>query len=277
MKSWSQALRRPPAGGLMLPAAAVLAVLFVYPTIEIVRFSLFDPGFTLEHFERFFETNVYLRVFLHTAWTSAIVVAGTLLLGYPAAYFLVRMPPQARPYLLFLILIPLWMSILVRTYAWMVILGREGLINSAIVGLGLSDGPLKLLFTSEAVYVAILLPIMILACYSVMAGIDQKLVDAARVLGATPRRAFLRVFFPLSLNGVAAGGVIVFMLSMGFFITPALVGGRKDMMMANLINYQVSTTLNWGFASAVAIILMASTISVALLFRRFVRVPGGQS
>ena len=265
-----------PAGWLLAPAVLLLVGLFVYPTLEIAKLSLFDPGFTTQHFARFFGTPVYLRVFLHTGQISLVVALGCFVLGYPAAYFIVRMPPRWRPYVLFLILVPLWMSILIRNYAWMVVLGRTGLINSLLLRLGLTAEPLKMLFTTEAVYLAmiqILLPIMILTCYGVMVEIDQGLLRAARGLGATPARAFLAVFVPLSLSGVATGGIIVFMLSMGFFITPALLGGRRDMMMANLISYQVSTTLNWGFAAAIALVLLVSTVAAVLLFRAVVRTP----
>lgn len=259
---------------LLLPGVSLLVVLFLYPTFDIIRLSLFDPSLTGRHFEKFFSVPVYLGVFLRTVGLSLAVAASCFVLGYPVAYFFVGLPAKVRPYLLFLVLIPFWMSILIRTYAWMVMLGRQGLINSMLVKSGLVDEPLKLLFTTEAVYVAmvqILLPIVILTCYGVMVEIDRGLVKAARVLGASPLRAFTKVFFPLSLGGAATGSIIVFILSMGFFVTPALLGGRKDMMMANLIDFQVHQTLNWGFASAVALVLLAATLAAVLLFRAVTR------
>jgi len=178
-------------------------------------------------------------------------------------------PAAERPLLLFLVLVPLWMSILVRTYAWMVVLGREGIVNGFLISSGIVDKPVKLMFTTGAVYlgmVQILLPIMIVSCFSAMTEIDQGLMRAARILGARPHQAFVRVFLPLSLEGAITGAVIVFILSMGFFITPALIGGRKDAMMANLIAGQVSQA-NWGFASALAIILLFATLAVMVLVR----------
>ncbi len=261
---------RPPVWCLLGPGVLLLLLLFVYPTLQIVKLSLFDPGFTVQHFGRFFRTPVYLTVFLYTLKVSLVVALGCLLLGYPVAYLLVRMPPRRRPAVVFLILVPMWLSILVRTYAWMVLLGRNGLINSLLLAVGVITEPLRMLFTTTAVYLAmiqILLPIMILTCYSVMVEIDQGLVKAARVLGASPLRAFLAVFLPLSLSGAATGSIIVFMLSLGFFITPALLGGRRDMMMANLISYQVTTTLNWGFAAAIALVLLLSAVTTVLVLR----------
>jgi putative spermidine/putrescine transport system permease protein len=204
-----------------------------------------------------------------TVVTSIIVATLCLLVGYPVAYFVSRQPARRRALLLFLILVPLWMSILVRTYAWMIVLGREGIINTALTALGLITAPLKLGFTTGAVYlvmVQVLLPLMVMTCYSAMADIDDTFLRAARVLGARAPVAFLRVFLPLSLEGAIGGFVLVFMLSMGFFIVPALVGGPKDAMIANLISDQVDQ-VNWGFAAALALALLAVTLAVMALVR----------
>lgn len=267
-------LRENRAALLLLPALLVLLLIFVYPLVDVIKLSVFDPDLSLRHFEKFFAVRVYVRVFLNTAQVSLIVTLACFLFGYPAAYFLTGVRPKLRIYLIFVILLPFWTSILIRSYTWIVILGREGLINSLLRQLGLTDAPIRMLYTSEAVYVAmvqILLPIMILTCYSVMVEIDQGLVRAARVLGASPLRAFLRVFFPLSLSGAVTGSIIIFILSMGFFITPALIGGRKDLMIANLIDFQLNQTVNWGFASAIGIVLLVSTVAMVLLFRLVTR------
>jgi putative spermidine/putrescine transport system permease protein len=256
-------------GWLLGPGLVLLATFFLVPVGIIFEQGLFDPAFTTAHFDRFASRGAYLAVFLNTLRVSAIVAAACLVIGYPVAYFIVRQPASERPLLLFLVLVPLWMSILVRTYAWMVVLGREGIVNGLLIWVGVVDQPVKLMFTTGAVYVGmvqILLPIMIVTCFSAMTEIDQGLVRAARVLGARPRQAFARVFLPLSLEGAVTGAVIVFILSMGFFITPALIGGRKDAMMANLIAGQVSQA-NWAFASALAIILLFATLAVMMLVR----------
>lgn len=255
---------------LLVPAVGLLLTLFAYPLVELMKASLFDPEFTLAHFEKFFARKVYPRVFFNTVQLTAIVTLLCFFIGYPVAYFLAHVRSQIRPFLIFLILLPLWVSVLVRSYSWMAVLGREGLINSLLMGLGLTEAPLPMLYTTGAVYVAmvqILLPIMILTCYAVMAEIDKDLIKAARVLGASPFRAFLFVYFPLSLSGARNGAIIIFILSMGFFITPALVGGRTDMMIGNLIVFQIDEMLNWGFASAIGLILLASTVLIVLMLR----------
>ena len=171
---------------LLLPALALLLLLFAYPIVELMKLSFFDPDFTTAHFEKFFSRKVYPRVFWNTVELSVVVTVLCFFIGYPAAYFLAHVRSRARPYLIFLILLPLWVSILIRSYSWMAILGREGLINTLLQGLGLTTEPVAMLYTSGAVFVAmaqILLPIMILTCYGVMAEIDRDLIKAARVLG----------------------------------------------------------------------------------------------
>ncbi|WP_299911767.1 ABC transporter permease [uncultured Paracoccus sp.] len=245
----------------LLPALFLALAFFLVPVSIMLYQGLFDPGFTLEHFERFFTRGAYLRIFLNSIQISAIVGLICVLIGYPTAYFIVRQPRHRRPLLLFLVLVPMWMSVLVRTYAWMVLLGREGMINLALIHLGLIDEPVKLMYTSGAVYIAmvqILLPIAIVTCYGTMADIDQSLLSAARIMGASPVQAFRRVFLPLSLEGAVTGFLIVFILSMGFFIVPALVGGPKDMMIANVIATQMAKA-NWGFAASVALLLLIFT------------------
>lgn len=251
-----------------------LLILFVYPLTEVLRTSLFDPGFTTQHFDRFLDKPVYAKVFYRTIKVSLIVTLLCFVLGYPAAYYIAHARPKVRVYLIFVILLPFWTSLLIRTYAWIAVLGREGVINSILRKLGLISEPFKMLYTTEALYIAmaqILLPIMILTCYSVMVEIDRDLVKAARILGAGPFRAFLRVFFPLSLSGAATGSIIVFILSMGFFVTPALVGSRKDLMVGNLIEFQINQMVNWGFASALGVIMLIATVAIVMLFRLLTR------
>ncbi len=255
---------------LLVPAVVLLLIFFAYPLIQLMKMSVFDPNFTTAHFEKFFSRPVYPRVLFNTVKLTAIVTLLCFIIGYPAAYFLATVRSRIRPFLIFLILLPLWVSILVRSYSWMAVLGREGLINSLLIALGVTTEPIPMLYTTGAVYVAmvqIMLPIMILTSYSVMVEIDNGLIKAARVLGASPFRAFLFVFFPLSLSGARNGSIIIFILSMGFFITPALVGGRKDLMIGNLIVFQIEELLNWGFASAIGLILLVSTVLIVLMLR----------
>ena len=247
----------------------MMLAFFLVPSLDIIRTSIFDPTLTGAHFARFFTRSVYLTVFWKTIKISALVAIICAVVGYPVAYFISQRSRQNQFLLMFFIFIPLWMSVLIRSYAWMIVLGREGIINSALISMGLIDQPLKLLFTTGAVFVAmvqILLPIQIISCFSAMTEIDMDLIRAARVMGARPMQAFRRVFLPLSLDGTVTGALIVFMLSMGFFITPALVGGPKDLMIANLIDFHVQM-LNWGFASTIALVLLVGTICSILIVR----------
>lgn len=253
----------------LAPGLLLIALMFLIPVGLVFWQGLFDPAFTTDHFDRFFNRGAYLRVFWNTMRVSATVALMCLLLGYPVAYFIVRQPPERRPLLLFLVLVPLWMSILARSYAWMVVLGREGIINQTLMGVGLIDEPVQMMFTTGAVYVAmvqILMPILIVTCFSAMTEIDQSLLRAARVMGATRTKAFRTVFLPLSAEGAITGTLIVFILSMGFFIVPTLLGGRRDALLANLITGQVSRT-NWGFAAALSIVLLIATMLVLALVR----------
>lgn len=254
---------------LLWPSLLLLIAFFLIPSALIVRTSVLDPEFTLRHFEVLATRKVYWSVFAHTTTVSLTVAVLSALVGYPAAYFINSRPPRQQIFLLFLIFVPLWISVLVRSYSWIVALGREGIVNSLLMQLGFTEEPIKLLYTTSAVYVAmlqILLPVQIVACYSSMTEIDRGLVHAARILGASPIYAFKRVFFPLSLHGLVTGTVIVFMLSMGFFVTPALVGGRKDIFLGNLIEYHVGQ-LNWGFASSLAVLLVAGALTFVPVIR----------
>lgn len=252
---------------LLWPALLLLILFFVLPTLDVARTSVFDPDLTLRHLERFLTRSVYVDVLLRTLWVALVVAVACSAVGYPAAYFISRQPRQRQFMLMFLIFITMWMSVLIRSYAWIVVLGREGLINTLMMALDLIDSPQKLLYTSMAVYVAmvqILLPIQIVTCYGAMTEIDHSLVKAARGLGARPWQAFMRVYLPLSLPGTITAALIVFMLAMGFFITPALLGGRRDLLLGNLIEQQVGQ-LQWGFAAAMALVLLVATLgSIAL-------------
>ncbi len=254
---------------LLTPALFLATALFLFPVVIMFYQGLFDPEFSFHHFERFFYRGAYLRIFFTSIKISLIVGLLCVLIGYPVSYFIVRQKPSIRPLLLFAVLVPMWMSVLVRTYAWMVVLGREGILNSGMLQVGLISEPMQMMYTSGAVYltmVQILLPVAIITSYGTMADIDQSLLSAARVMGAKPFQAFSRIFLPLSLEGAITSFLIVFVISMGFFIVPALVGGRHDTMIANVIATQVAQA-NWGFAGAVAFILLLFTITAMFAVR----------
>jgi putative spermidine/putrescine transport system permease protein len=253
---------------LLLPTVALLGAAFVYPMSNVLAQAFYDDGFTGKHFQHFLTTPLYPKILLNTLKVSLCVAGLSALFGYPAAYFLAHVTPRYRAALIFLILLPLWVSILVRSYSWMVLLGRQGLINSFLLGTAVIDQPLTMLYTTGAVYMAmvqIMLPIMILSCYAIMIRVEPDLARAARALGATETKAFWYVFFPQTLGGLRSGTIIIFILSMGYFITPALVGSRKDMMIGTLIVFQIDELANWQFAAAIGLILLIATLAVTAL------------
>jgi putative spermidine/putrescine transport system permease protein len=259
-------------GLLLLPALAWLGLLFVYPIGRLFYASVFTPAFSLSSYGKLLGTSVYAKVFANTFEISATVTLLALVLGYPLAFVLATAGPRVSRLMLGAIIVPLWTSVLVRTYAWMVLLGRRGLVNEGLQSLGLLDAPLPLLYNRLGVTIGmvhVLLPFMVLPIYSVMKGIDVDLLKAAQNLGANRRQAFLKVYLPLSLSGLTTGCLLVFISALGFFVTPALLGGRGDLMIAMLIDSQISQLLDWGLGSALAVVLFAVTAGILLVVQRF--------
>lgn len=259
---------------LLVPALVVLLALFVYPMLGILERSIYKDAWTLAFYRQALGEPVYLTVMGLTFRTAALVTLLCLALGYPLAYVLASASPRVGRLLLIVVILPFFTSLIVRTYAWMVLLGRNGIVNDYLIALGLTDRPVKLLYNQAGVLIGmtyILLPFMVLTVFSVMRGIDRGLIRAAHSLGASRWQAFRRVFLPLSLPGVAGGTLLVFILSLGFFITPRLMGGPSDVMIAMLIEHEVEFTLNWPFASALAVILLAITLVGFGLYHRAVR------
>jgi ABC-type spermidine/putrescine transport system permease subunit I len=257
------------AGAMLLVGPLVLFMLVFYslPVLSMLARSVMDPSLTLRNFVRLAGDGVFLRVFGNTLFTALVVTLGTLLLGYPVALALSRMRRTAATFTLMIVLLPFWTSVLVRSYAWMVLLGRHGLINEALRAAGLIPAPLRLLNTAFAVHLAmihILLPYMILPIASVLRQMDPALPRAAAGLGASPWRVFGQVVLPLSMPGVIAGTLLVFVLSLGFYITPALVGGAHDMMLSQLIAQQVDL-LNWPYAACLSATLLGATLVLLAL------------
>jgi len=261
---------------LLLPALLVLLALFVYPLLGLVDRSVYRPrvGYTLDYYVQVWRVPVYLHVIWRTFRISALVTIICLALGYPLAYLLATLRPRVARLVMIVVVLPFFTSIIVRTYAWMVLLGMNGVVNQGLTWLGLVAAPVPLLYNQGGVLIGmsyVLLPYMILTVYSVMRGIDPGFVRAAHSLGASRWQAFRRVFLPLSLPGIAGGTLLVFILSLGFFITPALMGGPPDVMIAMLIEREVEFTLNWAFASALAVILLVLTLIGFAGYNRIVR------
>ncbi|PWC82197.1 hypothetical protein AEJ54_31960 [Azospirillum sp. Sp 7] len=267
---------------LLAPAAVLFLFAFILPVGEVALWSVQgEAGLSAEHYEAALGAGPYRTILFGTLQLSFGVAFACILVGYPAAYFLASCPPRNRTLLLLLILTPLWVSVLVRTFGWIVVLGREGLVNSLLMSAGVIDGPLQMLYTRGAVYIAmvqVLLPVAILVMFSTMVTINRSLLMASRILGASPWRGFVHIFLPLSAGGAINAWMLTFVLALGFFITPALVGGPKETMIANLIATQITLTLDWGLGSALGVVLLIAGFAmvggVALLFRRVTTLSG---
>lgn len=261
--------------GLLLILPIIFIIVYLgYPLVNIFIQSIYNGHFTGEYYARFFRESLYIRVLLLTIKTGAIVTLICIALGYPVAYTMTFSSKNTRGFILIAIMIPFWTSLLVRTYAWMVLLQTQGVVNQTLIKFGIIKEPLKLIYNTTGVVVGmthVLLPYMILCIYSVMQGIDKNLLSAGSNLGARPFQAFFRIFLPLSFPGIASGSVLVFIMGIGYFITPSLLGGQKDSMISQLIQIQVGDMLNWGFGSAIAFVLLAVTMLLLMVFKNFIR------
>jgi putative spermidine/putrescine transport system permease protein len=219
------------------------------------------------------EQAIYVDILLRTFWIGFVVMTFCLLLGYPLAYKLASLPTRISNLLLILVLMPFWTSLLVRTAAWVVLLQREGPVNGLLQALHIADQPLQLVYNRFGLYVAmthILLPFMVLPLYSVMRGIPPQYMRAAASLGARPLRAFLRVYLPQTVPGIGAGCLLVFILAIGYYITPALVGGVNDQMISYFVAFYTNQTVNWGMASALGAVLLIATLALFVVYARLV-------
>jgi putative spermidine/putrescine transport system permease protein len=255
---------------LMLPATGFLLIVFVVPFLYVVYLSFGDQSFSLDQYKRIFTGSLYLRVGLNTLVTSLTVTLACLALGYPVAYVMATRR-GALPALLFgLVTLSFWTGFLVRTYAWLVILGNRGPIVGSLRWLGID--PPQLLYTSFSSTLAmthLLLPYMIMILFGVMRKIDPNYPRAAESLGARPFAVFWEIFLPLSFPGVVNGCMLVFTICLGFYVTPVLLGGVKDMMISQLINQQITELLNWSFASALSVFLLTCTMIIYAAYNRF--------
>ncbi|HEY0844940.1 MAG TPA: ABC transporter permease, partial [Noviherbaspirillum sp.] len=220
------------------------------------------------------DQSAYLQIFARTFVISLGVTVFCLVLGYPLAYWLSTMSERRANLFMILVLIPFWTSILVRVAAWMVLLQSEGLVNKTLMALNLADAPLELLFNRTGTYISmthILLPFMILPLYSVMKSIPPTYMRAAVSLGSHPFAAFWRVYVPQTYPGVGAGALLVFILALGYYITPALLGGANEQMVSYYIAYFINVTINWGMACALGALLLAATLVLYSVYRRFAK------
>jgi putative spermidine/putrescine transport system permease protein len=256
---------------LVAPAALSIIVLFIIPIGYVLLLSVTDPTVSLAHYRRLFTVPLYTSVMVNTFKTSLIVTVACLLLGYPLAYVMARRNDVVSIIFLIAVGLSFWTGFVVRTYSWLIILGNKGPVATAYALAGWGRPP-QLLFTSFSSTLGmthILLPYMVLALYGVMRKIDPSYLRAAESLGARPFAGFRHVFLPLSLPGVVNGAVLVFTMCLGFYITPILLGTPKDMMISQLISQQIEDLLAWGFASAIAVVLLAATLVLLGIYNRF--------
>jgi mannopine transport system permease protein len=263
---------RPGASWLLLaPLLVVLVFAFFWPITHLLSRSFLTPELSLQNYERLAGDALYWRIFGRTFWIAFWCCVLSLVLGYPVAYAMARLSGWRAVVVAVCVLIPLWTSVLVRSYAWVFLLQRQGVVNSVLLDVGIVGMPLRMLYTEGAVLMAmthVLLPFMILPIYATLRGIPHELERAARNLGAGRLQAFLRVTLPLSLPGVSTGVLFVFILALGFYITPAMVGGPRTLMVGTLIAQQVTDTLDWKFAGAISTVLLVLTLGAAVIFQR---------
>ncbi len=267
----------PAAGWLILFFLAPMGVILVYSFLKRGTYGGLVYEFNLENYRRFIDP-LYIKIFLRSFWIAGATTLLSLLIGYPLAFWMATRPVRWRNTLLLLMMIPFWTNFLIRTYAWIVLLSRSGFVNEILISLGLIDRPLSLLFNEQAVIVGLVygwVTEMILPCYASIVGLDFSLVEAAQDLYANEVRSFTRVVLPLTLPGIVAGSILVFIPSLGAYITPDLLGGGKSQMLGNLITQQFGSANDWAFGSAISMVLMALMMVGTVIYFRIAVARGG--
>lgn len=263
---------------VLAPSVIWLSFFFVLPLIIILIYSFLQRGtyggieyvFTLGNYIRVVDP-LYLKPVIRSVYIAFLNTSICLVIGYPLAYFIANQPQGRKNLMLMLVILPFLTNFLVRTYAWMIILRTEGLINNVLISLNMINEPLELLFTEKAVIIGLVygyLPFMVLPLYASIEKLDRTLVDASKDLGATPGKTFWNVILPLTRPGIIAGSVLVFVPSLGAFITPDILGGAKSLMIGNLIKDQFLAVRDWPFGSALAFILMSVVLGLLMLYVR---------
>lgn len=258
---------------LITPLALLSAIVFDIPLLNTALWAVSDPqsgALTDQYFREFAESRAYIRIIWRTLIISLEVTAITVLLGYPLAYWTTRLAPGWRLLVLGLVVMTFWVSILVRTYAWIVILGNGGLVNRTLQWTGLSSRPTEFLYNELGILIGmanVLLPFLILPLYAAMMRVDQRLMQVAETLGASRLRIFWQVFFPLTVPTLAASAILVFILSLGFYITPAVLGGGRVPLIANMMDLLINRFARWEIAAVVSVVLMVVTLSLYAVYQ----------
>jgi ABC-type spermidine/putrescine transport system permease subunit I len=258
---------------LLTPPLIFLSLLFAAPLFQVIWTSFFAPDFTLQYYERIGQNPIYGHIFWNTAKVSALTTISCLILGYPTAYFLSTLRSTTRQLLLVFVVLPFLLSILIRNYAWILLLQTNGGVNRILLSLGLISKPLELMYNETGVLIGmtnVLLPYMIFPLLSAFMAIPSDVKEASASLGANSTKTFLRVTLPMSLPGISAGCLLVFIVSLGYFVTPALLGGPRQMMISNIIEFHVRQVLNWPFAFALANVLLMGTLIWYFLYIKII-------
>jgi spermidine/putrescine transport system permease protein len=280
-KSWLRIIREQPAaqGTLLISPTMIYLFLFLLlPLLLIVILSMATRGpygnviyqFNYENYTRLLD-SLYLRILGYSLFTATATTLATILIGYPLAYYIARAGVRQRSVLIFLILVPFWTNFIIRIYAWIMILRTEGLLNSVLLGVGAIQIPLDILYTPTAVLIGMVyefLPFMVLPLYTSLEKIEMAQLEAAADLGARPWRAFWRITLPLSVPGIVAGSILVFIPAMGMFVVPDLMGGAKTVLVGNLIRNQFLTARDWPFGAAASMLLLIITLIFTLIYTR---------
>jgi putative spermidine/putrescine transport system permease protein len=264
-------LSRPVSGlAFVLPLALLVLVAFDVPIALMLGWAFQGKTGPFANFAELVQKSVYLRVLWNTFRIAAITTVACAVLGYVLAYWLRTLQGRARMVALALVILPFWVSILVRTYAWIVVLGNNGIVNRSLVGLGVTDEPVAFLYNQLGVVIGttnVLLPFLVLPLFAAMVKIDDRLLQAAASLGAPGWTVFRRVFFPLTIPALGAGCILVFILTLGFFITPAILGGGRVPMIANMMDLLINRLPRWELAAAISTVLLVTTLGLYALYR----------
>ncbi|QNH04760.1 ABC transporter permease [Ectopseudomonas composti] len=255
----------------LLPALLFLMLCFIAPLVGLLLRGVLEPEPGLANYEALFANSAYSRVLLNTFMVAGLVTLISMLLGFPLAWVITLVPRGWGRWLLSIVLLSMWTSLLARTYAWLVLLQGSGVINAILMWLGLTDQPLEMVHNLTGVVIGmsyIMIPFIVLPLQATMSAIDPMVLQAGSICGASPWSNFFRVFLPLCRPGLFSGGLMVFVMSLGYYVTPALLGGAQNMMLPEFIIQQVQSFLNWGLASAAAALLIAITL---LLFYAYLK------
>jgi len=262
-----------------VPLLALMLAAFNLPILYMLLLGVWSKagGFTAEHYEKLLDTPIYLRVLANTMRVAVVATLVNVAIGYPLAYWMRGLSARAQFIAVAMVITPFWISVLVRTYAWIVVLGNNGMLNRLLMWTGLTDTPVSFLYNELGVMIGmanVLLPFLVLPLFAAMLRIDDRLMQAAASLGAPQRTIFLKVFLPLSLPALAAGALLVFILCLGFYVTPAILGGGKVPMISNLLDILINQIPRWEQASAVSTILLVVTLLIFAAYRALDRKVG---